>query len=235
MKKVISFSLWGNNPLYTIGAIQNADLALSIYPDWTCYYFCNTCVPVNIIDQLKQRTNTNVIQMSSIGDNRSAMNRFLAIDFPETEYVIFRDADSRLSNREKLAVDEWLKENTDVHVMRDHPYHGWFIQAGMFGVRCEKFKGKIYNAINNYNPSLEKTEDQNFMSAFIKNENVTYTVHDPFFVKKPFPKGTERGINNGGVYFVGQQILVEDKKDIYECDIYLPDRNLVDSHESKNI
>ena len=233
MKKVISFSLWGDKPLYTIGAIRNADLALSIYPNWTCYYFCNACVPINIIEELKKRTNTNVIQIPSIGNNRSAMNRFFAIDFPETEYVIFRDADSRLSHREKVAVDEWLQENTDVHIMRDHPYHGWFIQAGMFGVRCEKLKGKMYSAIKDYNPSLEKTEDQNFMSAFIQNQNVTYTIHDPFFVKKPFPKGTERGTNNGGVYFVGQQILVEDKKDIYECDIYLPDRNLVDSHESK--
>jgi protein O-GlcNAc transferase len=233
MKKVISFSLWGNNPLYTIGAIRNADLAFSIYPDWSCYYFCNTCVPVSIIEELKKRTNTNVIQISSIGDNRSAMNRFLAIDFPKTEYVIFRDADSRLSNREKIAVDEWLKENTDVHIMRDHPYHSWFIQAGMFGIKCDKLKGKIYNAINDYNPSLEKTEDQNFMSTFIKNQNVTYTIHDPFFVKKPFPKESKRGINNGGVYFVGQRIEVENEKDVYECDGYLPDRNLVNSHENK--
>ena len=34
MKRVISFSLWGNHPRYNIGAIKNADLAKK-------YYSCN--------------------------------------------------------------------------------------------------------------------------------------------------------------------------------------------------
>ena len=34
MKKVISFSLWGKNPTYTIGAIKNAELASQFYPDF---------------------------------------------------------------------------------------------------------------------------------------------------------------------------------------------------------
>ena len=34
MKKVISFSLWGDIPRYTVGAIKNADLALRFYPDF---------------------------------------------------------------------------------------------------------------------------------------------------------------------------------------------------------
>ena len=34
MKKVISFSLWGDNPKYTIGAIKNAELIDTIYPGW---------------------------------------------------------------------------------------------------------------------------------------------------------------------------------------------------------
>ena len=59
MKNVISFSLWGNNSLYTRGAINNADLALDVYPGWVCYYFCNSCVPDEIIKELKTRKNTN--------------------------------------------------------------------------------------------------------------------------------------------------------------------------------
>ena len=34
MNKVINFSLWGDDPFYTIGAVENAKLALDIYPDW---------------------------------------------------------------------------------------------------------------------------------------------------------------------------------------------------------
>ncbi len=36
MKRVISYSLWGDNPKYTIGAIKNAELALTYYPDFEC-------------------------------------------------------------------------------------------------------------------------------------------------------------------------------------------------------
>jgi len=36
MKKIISFSLWGDNPIYTQGAIRNAELAKEVYPDWVC-------------------------------------------------------------------------------------------------------------------------------------------------------------------------------------------------------
>ena len=32
MKNIISFCLWGDNPIYTIGAIRNAELAQEIYP-----------------------------------------------------------------------------------------------------------------------------------------------------------------------------------------------------------
>jgi len=39
MKKVISFSLWGDNPTYNIGAIKNAKLALDYYPDFECWFW----------------------------------------------------------------------------------------------------------------------------------------------------------------------------------------------------
>ena len=233
-KKVISFSLWGSNPLYTIGAIKNANLALTLYPDWGCVFYCNSCVPLEIISTLQSIKNTTVILYDSVGDFRSALNRFLIVDDPEVEYAIFRDADSRLSMREKHAVDDWLKNNTDIHIMRDHPYHGWFIQAGMFGIKTEKFKNKIKNAISEYSPKNIKTEDQNFMSAYITNmiktNNCTVTVHDPFFAKKPFPNTSLRGMQNGGVYFVGQQIPVtECGDDDFYSEIHSEDIKLVDT------
>ena len=32
--KYVSFSLWGNDPFYNVGAIRNAELMPTIYPDW---------------------------------------------------------------------------------------------------------------------------------------------------------------------------------------------------------
>ena len=53
MKKVISFSLWGDDPKYTIGAIRNAELAKTVYPGWVPRFYCaKNSVPENIINQL---------------------------------------------------------------------------------------------------------------------------------------------------------------------------------------
>ena len=52
MKKVISFSLWGTNKKYTIGAIENAKLALEYYPGWICRYYIASSVPKEIISDM---------------------------------------------------------------------------------------------------------------------------------------------------------------------------------------
>ena len=36
MKKLICFSLWGDNPTYTIGAIKNADLVVMLHQGTLC-------------------------------------------------------------------------------------------------------------------------------------------------------------------------------------------------------
>jgi hypothetical protein len=41
----LSFSLWGDNPLYNIGAIKNSELINTIYPEWKMVlYYDNTAV-----------------------------------------------------------------------------------------------------------------------------------------------------------------------------------------------
>jgi glycosyltransferase involved in cell wall biosynthesis len=61
MKKIISFSIWGENPKYTIGAIKNAELSLEIYPDWICRFYIGKSVPYDIIETLKNMKNTEMI------------------------------------------------------------------------------------------------------------------------------------------------------------------------------
>ena len=62
MKKVISFSLWGNKPIYNIGAIKNAELALTMYPDFECWFYIHKeSVPENIINELSKISNVKII------------------------------------------------------------------------------------------------------------------------------------------------------------------------------
>lgn len=54
---------------------------------------------------------------------------------------LFRDLDSRPSQREMEAVKEWLLSKHVVHVMRDHPAHDMPILAGMWGMKLGSRRG----------------------------------------------------------------------------------------------
>jgi hypothetical protein len=137
MKKVISFSLWGNNPTYNIGAIKNAESANTIYPDFECWFYIHKdSVPQETIDALNSLTNTKIIfKTGDLNKIKPMMWRFEAIDNNDVEIMMSRDTDTRFLLREKLAVNEWLKSDTTFHIMRDHPHHNFCILGGMFGTK----------------------------------------------------------------------------------------------------
>jgi hypothetical protein len=205
--KVISFSLWGNNPTYTIGAIKNADIAAELFPDWKCIFYCFTSVPETIIAELKCKPNVIIRMVEGDGDNRGMFHRFYPAEEEGVERMICRDTDSRLSPREVLAVEDWIKQGTDFHVIRDHPYHNIPILGGMWGVVCGKLEGMIQSAIQ-FSPTSEKGQDQRFLVqsvwSKISNGHLTVTVHDDIFTNNPFPIGATRGDQNRGVWFIGQ-------------------------------
>ena len=46
----ISYSLWGDNEVYTYGMIENALAAKEIYSEWIVRIHYNDTVPKNVID-----------------------------------------------------------------------------------------------------------------------------------------------------------------------------------------
>jgi protein O-GlcNAc transferase len=196
--KVISYSLWGDNPIYIIGAIRNAELAREIYPGWECWFYVGTSVPVYIISRLSMMNNVKVITMSDYGDWTSMFWRFYPASNLEVDVMVSRDTDSRLSYRESEAVASWLKGDKLFHIMRDHPYHNTKILGGMWGVKKGKLND-IKNLIEKYVKGNFWQVDQNFLRdniyPRIKDDCL---VHDPFFDKLSFP--TKRN----GLDFVGR-------------------------------
>lgn len=219
--KVISYSLWGDKPTYTIGAIKNADLAARLFPDWTCVFYCFESVPKQIVAELESRS--NVIIRSVEGeynstDSRGMFHRFLPAEEEGVEYMMSRDTDSRLSEREKLAVDEWLESGADLHIIRDHPYHGVPILGGMWGVKGGKLKD-IAQAMEEFTPTQDKGQDQVFLVEWVwskvRDGELSVCIHDPFFQKAPFPPACTRGNDNNGVWFIGQCF---DENDVYNSE-----------------
>lgn len=190
MLNVISYSLWGNNPKYTVGAIRNAELALSVYPDWNLKFYIGSSVPNQIIYALEEYSNVQLIFEQGDGDWSSMFWRFRATYDCGADNIIFRDTDSRLTTREKLAVDEWLASSKTVHIMRDHPYHKFPILGGMWGFK-NNGKYDIKTLLEDFYKNKAKDKygtDYEFLGnvlyPMLKDD---YIVHDEFFDKKPFP------------------------------------------------
>ncbi len=202
--KIIAFSLWGDGPQYTVGAIRNAELAKTIFPGWICRFYIGQSTPEETIKELEAFDNVQVVRMDVPGDLTGMFWRFYPASEKDVSVLISRDCDSRLNKREKAAIDEWLSLDTSFHIMRDHPNHGIHILGGMWGVKNPKLK-KMKTFIDKFDKEDRYQTDQKFLSQIIfpliSND---YTVHDEFFDKKPFPLPRE------GKQFVGEPF---DEKD----------------------
>jgi hypothetical protein len=137
MAKIISFSLWGSDQLYCVGAVKNAMLAKSIFPEWTCRMYVDHTVPQHYVVQLAAMDNVEVI----FNTNPAMCGRywrFLSMFRNDDDIVISRDTDSRLSERERRCVDEWIGSDKKFSIIKDHHEHYshlWPISAGMWGMK----------------------------------------------------------------------------------------------------
>jgi len=134
LKKIISFSLYGNDPKYTIGALCNAELRKEIYPDWICRFYCGLSVPNNIIEELSTFNNTEIIMMDETQKYSFMMWRFLPMIDDDVSVFISRDCDSRLSLREKKCVDIFMESDYMIHSIQDNINHPDFM-GGMWGLK----------------------------------------------------------------------------------------------------
>jgi hypothetical protein len=215
MKKVISFSLWGNNPKYTIGAIKNSELMKLFFPDWTCrIYVDSNTVPVEIINELIKR-DVEIVYRDSDGWN-GMFWRFDAI--MDSDIALSRDCDSRISERERVTVEQWLNSGKKFHIIRDHPWHRNLILGGMWGAR-----DGILKNINELISGWTKTHhgaygtDESFLGQIIypivKNDAF---IHDEFFTYEPtrnkIPHNRLNGEHIGGIFDENDNPKMEDRR-----------------------
>jgi hypothetical protein len=131
---IVSFSLWGRDPLYGRGALANLRLAGIHYPGWRVRIYTDdpsllegACEPGVPLEVVRMPANTGV---------RGMFWRFLAASDEGAQAILFRDCDSRLNAREAAAVSDWLASGHRFHVMHDHAEHAsWPMLGGMWGVR----------------------------------------------------------------------------------------------------
>ena len=140
MKKVISFSLYGKNPKYLVGAVRNTELQKEIFPDWTCRFYVTRDVPGNIVRQLENNgAEVLAVKKNNVPTVTLTSQRFLAAVSEDVDVCLIRDTDDRLNRRQKNMVDQWLESGKGWHMIRDYPPHVQPIMGGSWGVR----KGRI--------------------------------------------------------------------------------------------
>jgi hypothetical protein len=171
MKKIISYSLYNNRPKDTINAIINCLLVPKIYPGWIARFYIDDTVPPCIEKLLRTFEYVEVVVMPRHKASEAMLWRFLPASEPEYDTVmISRDADSWISVREKVCVDQWLASNKNFHILRDHCYHSQKIMGGMWGVR-NSILSKMNEEVETF--CKNGTYDQGFLADKIY-PNITH-------------------------------------------------------------
>jgi len=154
-QKVLSYTLFGKNKFYYDKLKNVTQQIQQYYPDWFMRVYHDSSIDRSIICDLECQTdkdgqlinNSDFCDLSQFNVNLRGMNltpvnymlprmwRFLAIGDSFIDIMMSRDSDSFILQREVDSVDVWLRSNKIAHAMRDHPGHGIFILAGMWGFK----------------------------------------------------------------------------------------------------
>jgi len=165
MKQLIAYSLYGSEERYTIGAIKNAILATRHFKGYTLRFYTGASVPESIKQTLQLFPHVQLIEEYGPEDHTAKLWRFQALADQDFDVVLSRDADARLTHRERIAHEEFLASGLDFHIMKDHPTgHNYQISAGMFAARTRAIPADLHEteAAKNY-----YTQDQDWLAAYI--------------------------------------------------------------------
>ena len=114
MKKIIAVSVYGTNPRYFEGAIENAKISKSMFPGWIYKVYLGSKAPTGFKTRLLNEGNTEVIDVDEFFTTTPTIFgpgvfwRFLEMFNDENQIMICRDSDTRLIERDWKCVNEWI-------------------------------------------------------------------------------------------------------------------------------
>lgn len=158
--KIISVSLWGDNPRYNQGAIENANIAKSLFPEWRYRVYVGSTVPLKYKHQLSCFDNVDIVDIDETKNGYGMFWRFRPMFESDDMIMLCRDSDTRLLEREKKCVDEWLESGKKFSIIRDHPRHFDFPIIGtMWGMKGILQTDKL-NTMKEYEKTFQYVIDQ---------------------------------------------------------------------------
>jgi hypothetical protein len=175
--KYISYTLFGTQPKYYIGAEKNIELNKKLLPDWVTVIYYNE---KNILDGWVEKLSSLGAEMRNITDfsfsDKDTIHypyfwRFFS--FLNDGISIVRDLDSRVSDREVEYINRWLNSECDYFIIRDHPWHSP-VPSGLFGIKSKikKFEDHFINFINT--SDLRWGTDQEILHQYMEKIDENY-------------------------------------------------------------
>lgn len=184
MEKKISYSLFGNESKYYVGAEKNIIINKELLPDWKTVIYYH---PQKILLEYVEKLESLGAIMINVSDNKLGNKesihfpyfwRFLS--FLEEGLTLSRDLDSRISPREVQYIRMWEESDKDYFIIRDHPWHSP-VPSGLFGIknRIQEFENHFINFVNI--SDLRWGTDQEILYEYIQRideNNILYFGYD---------------------------------------------------------
>jgi hypothetical protein len=216
-RDVIAFSLFGNQPRYLRGAIDNALAARAVYPGWRLRFHVDGSVPADVTAALVE-LGCGLVREPDGQTMRQRLGwRFKVASDPGVGRFLVRDVDSVVGMREAAAVAEWIASGRWFHVMRDWWTHTDLILAGMWGGVADVLPA-MAPLLDSYRPRAAETP--NVDQWFLRDEIWRYVrqsclVHDRcyrLFDARPWPGPAPEGdIHVGQDVFATRRIGQEQR------------------------
>lgn len=137
---IISFALNSADPRYCESAILNVRYARDIFPEWTCRFYINDAVPIDVQLRLKIAG----AELKKVPQHQQHYPvefwRFWVMGDPQVKFFLIRDVNTLLSRRERAAVNDWLDSEYWFHHMRDYATHTELLLSAYLGGCFGPFK-----------------------------------------------------------------------------------------------
>ena len=207
MKKVFSFTLFGDQEKYWKGLLVNIDLIHDKFPNWEIWVYIGNDVPDIVIYELQIKS-VKLIKTNEVGMVNKFF-RFFPIDDPDVEICIIRDTDSRIYERDESCIRDFIMSPAGAHIIRDHPNHHHRMMAGMWGIKQEVLGVQIQNLFSHWKGSRNTNrfwDDTEFLVNLIYPRIACFAlVHDELRDYEPQEQRMSFKIGiRDGLHFVGQ-------------------------------
>lgn len=178
MKKVISYSIFGERERYLNGAIQNAILSKNLFPEWDIIFYVWDKFTFSKLDKVleickKINPNIKIEEIHRYSDSRlkilnPKMLRYLVHDREDYDFYLVRDIDSPLTLRLRKIIDWVINNEIKFGCCMD-----WF------NLSCSNFVSSLIFGRTNYQFNM-----LDMIEKFNKETSYFHSIKDHFGFKE---------------------------------------------------